>query len=441
MENLTRYDGNSLPHFPAPKTRRSGYEPSDTETDWQDSPWRDHNGNNRPLVSDLPRSPVDPTPKISPMRSSRRHSSRIEYDISSSTRASGTSPARRRHSKSPYKPHKGEAGSNIRRNVSPMSKSDRWRHNYPHKLAREENAILEIETLSSNRKQNHRMNDKHTDSQLHEFSRTSERSNTSRRSVSAPRAKPKTADGERQINYGLVEQKNEVNPPPPPPPLSKRTVRKQIESPPKKGGPSVSEINVMAANARLARGGARDISKFDSTDSILPGDIFFSRDFTDLSLQKNVLKKSDVENRLSSAPNPHIITQRNLASNQKTRGNDVFYQSIQGNSSSTVLSGTTTSSMVGTESSKTSDASGSLKKFTANRRKSHSDAWFACMKKGPCKTRKSPKKREVDESSFIQKALVVENLRQFWADKHQPTSLNSFMLHKQEAQLLQQLVS
>lgn len=450
MENSTRYGRTSLPHFPASKSRRSGYEPSDTETDWQDSPWRDRNETNGPLRSELPRTPFDPLPKISPMRPSRRHSSKIEYDASSSTKASGTSPTRRRHSKSPYKPHKGEAGSNIRRNVSPLSKSERWRNISPYKLAKEHNAILEIETMSSNRKQNHRMHDKHTssevkgaDSQLAEVSRTSERPNSSHRSASAPRTK--AAEKDRQINYGRLEQRSERTPSP----LAKSTARKQIESSPKKG-PSVSEINVMVATERLARGGVRDFSKFDSTDSNLPGDIFFSHDYTALALQKNVLQKNNVfESRFPSNPNPNTITKRNLATNQRSRGNDIFYQNTQGNLSSTVLSGTAPSSAVSressarvsTESSKMSDASGSLKKFTANRRKSHSDAWFACMRKGPCKTRKSPEKRDVDETSFIQKALVVENLRQFWADKHRPASLNGFTLHKQEAQLLKQLVS
>lgn len=449
MENSTRYGRTSLPHFPASKSRRSGYEPSDTETDWQDSPWRDRNETNGPLRSELPRTPFDPLPKISPMRPSRRHSSKIEYDASSSIKASGTSPTRRRHSKSPYKPHKGEAGSNIRRNVSPLSKSERWRNISPYELAKEHNAILEIETMSSNRKQNHRMHDKHTssevkgaDSQLAEVSRTSERPNSSHRSASAPRTK--AAEKDRQINYGRLEQRSERTPSP----LAKSTARKQIESSPKKG-PSVSEINVMVATERLARGGVRDFSKFDSTDSNLPGDIFFSHDYTALALQKNVLQKNNVfESRFPSNPNPNTITKRNLATNQ-SRGNDIFYQNTQGNLSSTVLSGTAPSSAVSressgrvsTESSKMSDASGSLKKFTANRRKSHSDAWFACMRKGPCKTRKSPEKRDVDETSFIQKALVVENLRQFWADKHRPASLNGFTLHKQEAQLLKQLVS
>ncbi|CBI17494.3 unnamed protein product, partial [Vitis vinifera] len=384
MENSTRYGRTSLPHFPPSKSRRSGYEPSDTETDWQDSPWRDRNETNGPLRSELPRTPFDPLPKISPMIPSRRHSSKIEYDASSSTKASGTSPTRRRHSKSPYKPHKGEA-----------------------------------------------------------VSRTSERPNSSHRSASAPRTK--AAEKDRQINYGRLEQRSERTPSP----LAKSTARKQIESSPKKG-PSVSEINVMVATERLARGGVRDFSKFDSTDSNLPGDIFFSHDYTALALQKNVLQKNNVfESRFPSNPNPNTITKRNLATNQRSRGNDIFYQNTQGNLSSTVLSGTAPSSAVSressgrvsTESSKMSDASGSLKKFTANRRKSHSDAWFACMRKGPCKTRKSPEKRDVDETSFIQKALVVENLRQFWADKHRPASLNGFTLHKQEAQLLKQLVS
>jgi hypothetical protein len=63
------------------------------------------------------------------------------------------------------------------------------------------------------------------------------------------------------------------------------------------------------------------------------------------------------------------------------------------------------------------------------------------VRKGPCKTSKSPEKKRFDETSFIEKAFVVESLRQFWADKHQPDSFNGFTCHKHEAQILSQLVS
>ncbi|KOM45284.1 hypothetical protein LR48_Vigan06g059000 [Vigna angularis] len=47
----------------------------------------------------------------------------------------------------------------------------------------------------------------------------------------------------------------------------------------------------------------------------------------------------------------------------------------------------------------------------------------------------------IDESSYIERAVVVESLPQFLADKHQPASLNAFICNRQEAQLLKELVS
>ncbi|CAN4080085.1 unnamed protein product [Withania somnifera] len=49
--------------------------------------------------------------------------------------------------------------------------------------------------------------------------------------------------------------------------------------------------------------------------------------------------------------------------------------------------------------------------------------------------------RPVDEAFVIAKAYVVQSLRPFWADKHQPASLEGFTCHKQEALLLKDLVS
>ncbi|KAE8715681.1 Isoflavone reductase-like protein 4 isoform 1 [Hibiscus syriacus] len=77
-------------------------------------------------------------------------------------------------------------------------------------------------------------------------------------------------------------------------------------------------------------------------------------------------------------------------------------------------------------------------------RKSQRETWFACvMRRGSCRTSKKSPEREkaFDEASFIGKAFVVKKLRPFWADQYQPTSLNGFTCHKQEAQILKQLVS
>lgn len=78
-------------------------------------------------------------------------------------------------------------------------------------------------------------------------------------------------------------------------------------------------------------------------------------------------------------------------------------------------------------SDSTTGTTDSMKKFTANPKKSQSEPWFACMRKGSCRTSKTPETMKLDEASFIGKALVVETLRQFWADKHQPASLDGFI--------------
>ncbi|KAK8995608.1 hypothetical protein V6N11_075875 [Hibiscus sabdariffa] len=113
MENLSRSSKASQRHSSTQlKQRRSGYEPSDTETEWQE-----HDRKNRTsilvesdkMVSNLPRN-------ISPLKLSRRLSSKVEYDNGSPSR---TSPLPRRHnSKSPYRTRRDDG-----RNVSPLSKS------------------------------------------------------------------------------------------------------------------------------------------------------------------------------------------------------------------------------------------------------------------------------------------------------------------------------
>ncbi|CAI0462061.1 unnamed protein product [Linum tenue] len=87
----------------------------------------------------------------------------------------------------------------------------------------------------------------------------------------------------------------------------------------------------------------------------------------------------------------------------------------------------------------------SVKAFVANRNKSwqSSDSnCMSCIQGRSCRTNhKSPEKKTVNESWYIRRANVVESLRQFWADKYQPSSLKAFSYHKQEAQLLRKCVS
>lgn len=80
-------------------------------------------------------------------------------------------------------------------------------------------------------------------------------------------------------------------------------------------------------------------------------------------------------------------------------------------------------------------------KFTSS--KVQNDAWLPCMTGKACRKSRTPnnKTKDESESSFIQKALVVEKIRLLWADKHRPRNLNGFTCHREQVQQLKQLVS
>lgn len=186
-----------------------------------------------------------------------------------------------------------------------------------------------------------------------------------------------------------------------------------------KHGPSVGDINEIVANAKISRMS----NAHDSIDSGSPGDIFFSRNVVEFP------RNGNAEPVISLPKPPGYFVGKNETSNRNSKGMK----------SSSVVS--RQSSILSVSSGRTS---ASTTRFVANRRKSQSDSWFFCMKKGSSckKSNKSPgKERPFDEASFIGKAVVVESLRPLWADKHQPVSLIGFTCHKNEAQILHQLVS
>ncbi|XP_022741261.1 uncharacterized protein LOC111292901 [Durio zibethinus] len=454
MENLSRSNKASQPHSSAPlKQRRSGYEPSDTETEWHESPWHDHNrkiGTSTLVLADkiesnLPRN-------ISPLKLGRKHSSKVEYDKGSPPR---TSPLPRRHnsSKSPYKTRRDDG-----RNISPLSKSksDRWRHVSPYKPGREEhklhNEMGNGEIADLNRKQGRRTptrDEVGTIGQLLEADRGNENSNYNHRSETAPpRQRFREKDQQNNVGYDQVEQRGERTLSP----ISRNMIRKQREASHVKLQ-SGDEINEMVANEKISKSPIYNAAIFESTESISPGDIFFSRDAAALAMEKNVLPNNgSFENHV--LPKPPMYAQKDSTSHQRMRANgNVDPKARWSSLSRTTMTSSSAASRhssgkLRTESSKISDNSGRSSsvnsgKFTANRLKGQSEAWFACvMRKGPCRTsKKSPEKQAFDEAFFIAKAFVVEKLRQFWADKYQPTSLNGFTCHKQEAELLKQLVS
>lgn len=139
MESLSRSNSKGgQPHVLVPlKQRRSGYEPSDTETEWQESPWHDHNNRNNGtsdlveadnIKSNLPRN-------LSPLKLSRRQIPKVDYDKGSPPR---TNPLLRRHgsSKSPYKTRRDDG-----RNISPLPKPEHRRHVSPYKQGRVEHTL------------------------------------------------------------------------------------------------------------------------------------------------------------------------------------------------------------------------------------------------------------------------------------------------------------
>ncbi|KAL3527121.1 hypothetical protein ACH5RR_011777 [Cinchona calisaya] len=320
------------------KQRSSGYEPSDTETEWQESPWNeaDHKSNQE----------FNDARKKSPLRFNVRNAKKIEYDG-----PVASPPARRRHSKSTY---------------------ERRRHVSPYKTTKEDHHLDNKEISSSNRN-----ND-------------TSRSYYGRKFASAPRQRLKEKD--------LI--KNERN----------------------KQAPSGGEINQMLANVKISRAPTGQFPNLESTDSIAPGDISFSKDYVAFTKQNNIFATNGGTETKFSENSEHL---KDL--NPITNANSNFGVSRQ-------------SSNVSDFSGRTN---GTARKFMENRLKSQKEAWFSCIKKGSCSaSKRSPEKeRGFYEALVIEKALVVESLRQFWADKHRPTSLSGFTCHKKEALHLKQLAT
>lgn len=437
------------------RARRSGYEPSDTETEWQETPWHDSHNKKGGEDFEEPSMGSDQERNISPLRISRRVPARFELEVPSPVKSSKASPVQRRHSKSPFKlrgddgnvlpllplppgrrnvsPLLSRPGSEMRKSVSPVSKFEQRRHVSPYKQKNDyHHGLANDEMGSLRREQIHRQGSDNV-------SRFGEKLKYYNRSSSAPRPRPR--DKDQHVKYDPREQKRLSRTSST---LSRNISLTEREPNHNKNTPSVGEINEIVANAKISRGPVVNAPTMETMNSIDQSDVFFSREYGALTM-------------------PNIIFPKNggyedTASPKSTRAADKFHGShqqsktqrnIHGNLSSTVLSriSTVTSSAVSRQSSNFSDASertnGSTRKFVENRRKSQTEAWFSCINKGSCRTSKrSPERgRAFDEASFIERAFVVESLRPFWADKHRPASFNGFSCHKQEALLLKQLVS
>ncbi|KAI3968621.1 hypothetical protein MKX01_028771 [Papaver californicum] len=323
MENSSRYSSRSSHSKSASKQRRNGYEPSDTDTDWQDSPWHEilavNNNNNsdhlrivKVLVKDRPKA-LGRRSLTPPSRSSNH-----DYDDFSS-------------------PVTALKPSSVRNNQ--------------HK--------------SSSRTQNHK---------------TSLDSEENR--ISAP--KPSAKEKEQQVDTGLKAWKADRTTSPLP--------RNHRET--------------AVANARTLNSPANVDLKV--AESISP---FFSQNLT---LQRNVVTKNTGQGS-NLTDKSKEVSKRGSMPRRRSKPNGNTDQTTQGVSSNTV----------------TSQKNTSINRVSSRRSSSKSSTHSSKMSDGSGTLR---------GTSFIQKALVVENLRQFWADKHQPGSMSGFICNKQQAQHLKQLI-
>lgn len=397
------------------KQRKDGYEPSDTETEWQESPWNDPK--EKKLVLDY---------------NNRRTDSAIAKKFS--TAANVSPPGSRRNSgKTPHRPAKDDSVLGmLQRNISPLSRAERRRHESPFKAGAEE-----IGSSSTRSRKEEKLTYSHTGNRI------SQKPSYNRRSVTAPRLRMR--DEHMNAVNDLSQRRERAAPP-----LQVSSILQQPKEVSQVNSLSVGEMNEMIADGRIYKGSTFNEPIVESTGSISPGDIFFSRDGLAIGMNNNVTgKRNAFKNYIS--PKPNFVSKKNddtynqVEVNANGRGVSSAAVGLSTTTSNSAAVSRENSSRISTESSKISDVSGrtseSTRRFIASRRKKKNEMWFSCMRNGTCRTTKSPEKRAFDEASFIEKANVVEHLKPFWADQHRPVSLNGFTFHKHEAQLLKQLVS
>jgi len=205
------------------KPRRSGYEPSDNETDFLETPFHGYNTKiTGVLESEVTKAAgLELARNISPLKHRRRHSSRFDYDASAARNDAAVSPVRiRTSSKSPYKQRTEDgtvsspiAGIESRRNISPFSKAERRRYVSP--LKRENEGHDADEIVNSNRKQSQRR---------------ASRDAQSRRSATAPRVRARS-EVEQQSYRDVTPTKGERTVSPFSKARTTSTVRERTPSP------------------------------------------------------------------------------------------------------------------------------------------------------------------------------------------------------------------
>ncbi|KAM0902063.1 hypothetical protein ACQ4PT_019587 [Festuca glaucescens] len=388
---------------------RSGYEPSDTETEWHESPWND-----AILKSQRTRLPKDPG--RNPQVGARRQN---------------TSPNRGRE-------HPDEKTSNMRNNRTPPRLTEQRHQTSPYAGGK-----------SESRKKSNRTPPK-VRSSMDRFSRSSIKEKISRRSISTPklRAQEKEHPSRVPAFHGT--------------PVSKQAERDSTDV---MKADSHAESYSQEINKLIANGKSPNSRKneYICTSTESTSDIFFSRDCR-APLEKTSVKHNNIDESFTSdshvdADNDGAVTQSNSSNMVRT---SQFVSVRAGLSRTTTntsyatgrhsqISRTTTLSShadrFSGDSGKFSDFTGKLvggvMKLTSNMQKAQNDAWLPCMTGKLCRKPRSPNSKAVDESesTFIQKALVIEKIRLFWADKYRPRTLSGFTCHREQIQQLKQLVS
>ncbi|XP_062221013.1 uncharacterized protein LOC133920408 [Phragmites australis] len=387
---------------------KSGYEPSDTETEWHESPWNDG-----VLASERTRLPKDPG-RNAQVGSRLPNRTRECHDEKTSNLRNNRTVTEQRRQTSPYAGGKNES----------RKKSSRTPPRFR--------------------------------STMENFSRSSIKERFSHnRSISTPKLRPQ--EKEHPARAPAFPGTN---------PVSVQAGRKAVDNIEEDSHAEncSREINELIANGKWPNSRYNEYA-FTSTESIPTGDIFFSRDcrapLEKTSTKHNNFDKSFTSNSNGHAENDGAVTQENSSNLGQTSQfvsarTDLSRTATKSSyatsrhsqiSTTTSLSSPFSNGKLSGESGKFSDFTGKLvggvMKFTSNRNKLQNDAWLPCVTGKSCRKSRSASNKTNDESesSFIQNALVVEKIRLLWADKYRPRNLSGFTCHREQVQQLKQLVS
>ncbi|XP_006647761.1 uncharacterized protein LOC102710665 [Oryza brachyantha] len=389
---------------------KSGYEPSDTETEWHESPWND-----AVFPSERTHLPKDPG-----------------RNIQVGARRQNISPNHRRD-------YPNEKASNLRNSRTPPTFTEQMHHNSSYGGGKNEL-----------RKKSNRTPPRFRPS-TESFSRSSIKEKFSHnRSISAPKLRPHEKEHPPRapafLGTNLISKQGEID--------SADNIKEDSHA-----EICSQEVNELIANGKWPNSRYNEYA-CTSTESIPTGDIFFSRDRR-APLQRTPTKHNNDKSLTSE--NAHAEKYGTQENNDKLGQTQQFVSAHAGLSRTNrnsnygtsrhtqINSGPTLSSQFNSgrfsgDSGKFSDFTGKLvggvMKFTSNMQKAQNDSWFPCVTGKTCRKPRSPNSKTTDESesSFIQKALVVENIKLFWADKYRPRTLSGFTCHSEQIEQLKQLV-